>query len=167
MSEDRLLFDELGPELRRTMLIMRVGKPVDPMPWLAKLPPEIHTQGKIREYELGDDIKRYYLSLLWKPRDICAFGVGHRQFQIEGWTPQRLVNNDKAVPIGIWWLQEGETIRSGLIAVAELYRGDFDVWPTLGLLWKEPPVESIELADGAELKLRQVKWVPVGCVVVL
>jgi len=177
MAEEQVVYDDVGPNLTRNMLIMRVGAPVDCESWWAKLTPEAQLRSSLLEFELGERVKRHHLRIQWKPRELIGFAPKDRRLKIPGWKPRFRVNDGKAIAAVIWWLDQGESISGGLRSAAELYWASTGVWPAVGLMWKEPPAPQLPLAasphlvehemGGESLSVRMVKWVPVGCVVVL
>ena len=159
---DQVIFDDLGLDLRRRMLIMRVVEPVNATDWWARLPPEARMRSKLFDFELGETVKRHYLELIWPPREVVGFDLSDRRLQIDGWKPASMVNDGKAVAAVVWWLEEGESISGGLRSAAEFFWSNLGAWPTIGLMWKEPPAPML-----GKLAVRKADWIPVGCVVVL
>jgi hypothetical protein len=167
MDEEQVIFDEVGAELKRRMLIMRVGEPVDCDAWWAKLSPEARLRSTVYPFELGETVKRHYLKIEWKPREVWAFSATDRRLKDADWGSVTLVNDRTAVASCIWWLDEGETISGGLRSASEMFWASTGVWPRVGLMWKAPPSKELALGDMGKLSVRMAKWVPTGCVVVL
>lgn len=159
---DQVIFDDLGIDLRRRILIMRVAEPVNATDWWARLPAEARMRSQLIDFELGDQVKRHYLELIWPPREVVGFGIADCRLQIEGWAPAATVNGGAAVAAVVWWLDQGEAISGALRSAAEMFWSKLGAAPTFGLLWKNPPAPKF-----GPLRLRNVDWVPCGCVVVL
>lgn len=163
---ERVIYDDVGPNLTRRMLIMRVGQPVDAETWWAKLTAEAQVRASLFDFELGEKVKRHYLRIQWRPRELISIPLKDYRLQMPGWTPRVLVHEGKGVAAVAWWLDDGESISGGLRSAAETYWAEMQAWPSHGLIWRDPPSGELGLGDNKLIVLK-TKWVPVGCVVVL
>jgi hypothetical protein len=165
-AEGQVVFDDVAPDLSRGMLVMQVGGPVEATTWLARVPEQSQRSVQLFDFELGERVQRHYLHLNWKSREVIGFSPQDVRLRIEGWLPAALVNDGRAVAAVVWWLEAGETISGAFRSAAELFWASCGAWPTVGLMWREPPTAEL-VVGGCQLSVKAAKWVSAGCVVVL